>query len=149
MCGGYRCGDYGGAPMKFTVEAIALAYVPLGSSARAATAERLEYARYLGIEGEMAVRRVYDIGGTIDAKVAIEVAGRTRYPDGMNFFLRTLSEVKNTGYQAFTLQLRDDVAWAQQNGFTFFLYVRPGARLSGPLLEARAQRQVIILDIPF
>ena len=97
----------------------------------------------VGQAGEAAVREAVDIG----PKVAIDVAGRTRIPDGLANGV--LSEVKNVGSLSYTQQLRDFAQYAQQNGFRFDLYVRPGAQLSGPLLEARAAGQLNILPIPF
>ena len=99
----------------------------------------------LGKEGEAAVRSAYDIG----EKVAIQVGENARVPDGINRGLQTLSEVKNTAYQGWTSQLRDYSAYAQEQGWTFNLYIRPGARLSQPLLNARDAGIVNILDIPF
>ena len=50
-----------------------------------------------------------------------------------------VSEVKNVGYQAYTQQLKVSLAYAQQNGLQFDLFVRGGANptvLSGPLQDA-------------
>jgi hypothetical protein len=46
--------------------------------------------------------------------------------------------VKNVGYQHLSTQIQDYMAYAQQNGLKFNLYVRQGADtvLSGPLQEA-------------
>ncbi|MCP4305632.1 MAG: hypothetical protein GY788_12275 [bacterium] len=60
-----------------------------------------------------------------------------RIPDELN--ATVLGEVKNVGYQAYTQQLRDFAAYAQQEGLTFNLYVRGGVNptvLSGPLQTA-------------
>jgi RHS repeat-associated protein len=109
-----------------------------GSAARGATAA----ARQLGRAGEAAVRAAHDIGPS----QAIKIGGRTRFPDGLTS--TTLSEVKNVQSLSYTSQLRDYAAFARQEGLTFNLYVRPGAQLSQPLLDARAGR-VNILEIPF
>jgi RHS repeat-associated protein len=61
-----------------------------------------------------------------------------RTPDGLNRVARTIDEVKNVGYQARTNQIRDNIAFAQQQGFTFNLHIRSTTRLSGPL-----QREVV------
>jgi hypothetical protein len=79
--------------------------------------------------------------------VAIKVAERTRIPDGLTSTV--LSEVKNVKSMSFTQQLRDFASYASQNGLRFDLFVRPGAGLSGPLLDARAAGAVNILEIPF
>jgi RHS repeat-associated protein len=96
-----------------------------------------------GQAGEAAVRSSFDIG----PKVSIEVAGRTRVPDGL--MPGVLSEVKNVQSQSLTHQLRDYIQYAGQNSSRVDLYVRPGAQLSRPLLDARAAGQIRITDIPF
>lgn len=99
-------------------------------------------AAQLGRAGEAAVRAVYNIG----PKTPIQVFGRLRIPDGLT---RTvLSEVKNVGYQAYTRQLRDYSAYARLTGRSFHLYVRAGATLSKPLLEAARQGHIRLLEIP-
>src|SRR5262249_2668888 len=45
-----------------------------------------------------------------------------RKPDGLN--AAVIQEVKNVAYQALTNQLKDSLAWAQQKGLTFELFVR-------------------------
>ncbi|WP_040598244.1 putative toxin [Patulibacter medicamentivorans] len=96
----------------------------------------------LGQAGEDAVRAAYDIG----PKARITVGGRGRIPDGLTRV--TLSEVKNTASLSYTRQLRDFEQYARQTGRTFDLFVRPGARLSGPLLDARAAGRINIREIP-
>jgi RHS repeat-associated protein len=96
-----------------------------------------------GQAGEAAVRAAVDIG----PKTAINIAGRTRIPDGLTNTV--LSEVKNVKSLSFTQQLRDFSQYAGQKGLQFNLYVRPGAQLSGPLLDAEASGALNILEIPF
>jgi RHS repeat-associated protein len=99
-------------------------------------------ATRIGEAGEAAVRAAYNIG----PKEAIEIAGRTRFPDGLT---RTvLSEVKNTASVRYTQQLRDFAEYARAKGLRFDLYVRPGAELSGPLRAAEAAGDIRILEIP-
>ena len=88
----------------------------------------------LGQAGEDTVRGAYDIG----PKATIEINGRTRSLDGLNS--DAVTEVKNVGYQAYTQQLKDSLAYAEQEGRYFDLYVRSGGgtRLSGPLEDAIA-----------
>ena len=62
--------------------------------------------------------------------------GSDRIPDYLNQLTRTMAEVKNVRYQAYTSQLRDYVAIAKDKGFRFVLMVRPETTLSGPLKEA-------------
>lgn len=47
-----------------------------------------------------------------------------------------VTEVKNVKYQGWTLQLKDDLYYATQHGLDFDLFVRPGCRLSKPLMNA-------------
>ena len=96
-----------------------------------------------GQAGEAAVRAAANIG----PKTAIDVAGRTRIPDGL--LPGILSEVKNITLLSYTQQLRDLTQFSLDKGLRFDLYVRPGAQLSGPLLDARAQGLINILEIPF
>jgi RHS repeat-associated protein len=86
----------------------------------------------VGQAGEEAVREVYDIGN----KTGFNAGGKNRIADGLNRALKTVSEVKNTATQAFTRQLRDYTAYAQQEGMRFDLYVRESTKLSGPLKDA-------------
>jgi hypothetical protein len=66
----------------------------------------------------------------------ININGRARIPDEVND--TTIGAVKNVGYQHLSTQIQDYMAYAQQNGLKFNLYVRQGADtvLSGPLQEA-------------
>ena len=100
-------------------------------------------ARWLGAQGESAVRAVNDIG----PKTPIDVNGRMRIPDGLT--PDVLSEVKNVAYQSYTLQLRDFANFAQQNQLQFNLYIRPDTSLSGPLFDAYQNGVLNILKIPF
>jgi len=93
----------------------------------------------LGKAGEKAV-------GLTGAKKRILVNGRTRIPDGLS--RTTLTEVKNTASQSFTRQLRDFADFAKKNNIDFELFVRPGAKLSGPLQEAVKRGDIILRQIP-
>jgi hypothetical protein len=59
-----------------------------------------------------------------------------------------LTEVKNVASLSYTRQIRDFDQYAQQMGRSFDLFVRRGARLSGPLLDARAAGRINIWEIP-
>jgi hypothetical protein len=96
----------------------------------------------VGQAGEDAVRAANDIG----PKVIIDVAGRTRIPDGLT--PTVLSEVKNVQSLSYTQQLRDFAAYAQQTGRQFDLYVRPDTRLSGPLQDAVRRGDINLRIIP-
>ncbi|RLB52787.1 MAG: hypothetical protein DRJ42_13790 [Deltaproteobacteria bacterium] len=96
----------------------------------------------VGQAGENAVRGVHNIG----PQTSIRVSGRGRRPDGLTDDV--LSEVKNTRSLSFTRQLRDFADFAEQTGRRFDLFVRPGARLSGPLRRARDAGRINIREIP-
>ncbi len=96
-----------------------------------------------GQAGERAVRAVHAIGDK--AKVAIN--GRNRIPDGVT--TRAVSEVKNVKSLSYTRQLQDSADLAHLTGRRFDLYVRPGARLSGPLKQAVMSRAIRLRLIPF
>lgn len=96
----------------------------------------------MGQAGEAAVRAAVDVG----PKTVIQIAGRTRIPDGLTSTV--LSEVKNAAYVPYSQQLRDFATFARQTGRRFELYVRPGADIAQPLLDARAQGIVNIIPIP-
>jgi RHS repeat-associated protein len=109
----------------------------------------LKSAYQLGLEGEAAVRAVYDIG----PKISIKVGYRRLTPDGLIPGV-SLSEVKNSGYQGFTTQLRGYGTYVQQESVRFNLYVRgPNApegmtRLSGPLQEEIRKARINLIFIP-
>jgi RHS repeat-associated protein len=110
---------------------------PWGENSMAASSNEL------GDAGESAVRGSYDIG----PKKTIDIGGRNIVPDGIT--PSTLSEVKNVGYHAYTLQLRGYFAYANATGRIFYLYLRPGATLAGPLQAAIEAGDIIPIDIPF
>ncbi|QEQ75976.1 hypothetical protein C2859_18195 [Xanthomonas citri pv. glycines] len=95
----------------------------------------------VGQAGESAVRAVVDIG----SKMAFEVRGTTRIPDGVTDSV--ISEVKNVKYQGYTSQIRDYAEIAKQTGRDFNLYVRSDTKISGPLREAAKRGDVKICVI--
>ena len=60
-------------------------------------------------------------------------SGKNRIPDGLNHQTKTISEVKNVQNLSLTSQIKDDIAYAQDAGYTFELWTRPDTRISGPL----------------
>ena len=118
------CGLYEGIGAAYDENASGYRFAARGAARGGAGVVRV------GQAGEAAVRSVADIG----PKVAIDVAGRTRIPDGLTSTV--LSEVKNVGSLSYTQQLRDFAAYASANGLRFDLWVRPTTRMSGPLLDA-------------
>jgi hypothetical protein len=80
-----------------------------------------------------------------------ELTGTASYrtPDILNHAAQEIGEVKNVAYQSLTSQLRDDIAYAQANGYTFNLYVRGSTEISGPLQTAANNGLVnIIRSLP-
>jgi hypothetical protein len=58
-------------------------------------------------------------------------------PDVLDETAQVIGEVKNTNLRLYLSgQMKDDIAFAQANGYTFNLYVRAGATFSGPLQNA-------------
>lgn len=70
-------------------------------------------------------------------------------PDGINHAAQTVNEVKNVQRLDFTQQLRDMLAWSQQEGYTFVLYVRRNAQLSRNLLAAEEAGLLRIVRVDF
>lgn len=95
-----------------------------------------------GQMGEAAVRSTVDIG----QKVAIQVAGRVRIPDGL--LNKVMTEIKNVGSLSYTQQLRDFVNYASQHGLRFDLWVRSNSQLSGPLVQEVANGVINLRTIP-
>ncbi len=99
--------------------------------ARVITAgERMAQIASKGRRGEEAARRMADIG----KKVAIEVNGRTRIPDGIVEAV-SLNEVKNVSKQGLTAQLRDYLQFAQENKLQFNLYTNEETKIAQPLQD--------------
>ena len=73
--------------------------------------------------------------------IRIPISGTLRFPDRLT--VETIEEVKNVQYQALTRQIRDYLAYAQVNGLTFILHVRPETKYSGPLEDLIDARKII------
>jgi hypothetical protein len=78
--------------------------------------------------------------------IKIPESGVTRYPDRLT--QETIEEVKNVKYLAFTQQLRDYLAHAQNNDLTFILHARPDTTYSGPLRQLIDAGQIELRYIP-
>lgn len=132
------------APVAQAVAPIAQAAAPVAQAVGAAGGAARGGAGIVrvGQAGEAAVRSVANIG----PKVSINVAGRTRIPDGLTSSV--LTEVKNVSSLSFTQQLRDFAAHASANGLEFDLWVRPTTRLSGTLLQETANGAINLRYIP-
>ncbi len=81
-------------------------------------------------------------GATAPRRRIICPSGKGRYPDIYDEGAKLIGEVKNVNHLSNTAQLRDYVAFARQNNFTFRLIVRKGVypfskgtTFSGPLQE--------------
>jgi hypothetical protein len=88
------------------------------------------------------------LAGITGNKTKIFVNGRWRIPDGLSDDV--LTEVKNVANLSYSRQLRDFADFAKANAKVFELYVRPngGTTLSGPLLDAIRNGDIILKFIP-
>jgi len=113
-----------------------------GDAAKLARIAKWAEIRRVGNLGETAVRKLEDIG----EKVRIPIPGTDHYriADGLNLKTNTLTEVKNLQSVSLTEQILDNITYAKAEGLTFQLYVRQGADLSGPLLEAVADGRIVL-----
>jgi hypothetical protein len=78
--------------------------------------------------------------------IKISESGVTRYPDRLTE--KTIEEVKNVKYLAFTQQLRDYLVHALDNDLTFILHARPETTYSGPLRQLIDADQIKLKFIP-
>jgi Restriction endonuclease fold toxin 7 len=78
--------------------------------------------------------------------IQIPESGVIRYPDRLTE--KTIEEVKNVKYLAFTQQLRDYLAHAIDNDLTFILHARPETTYSGPLRQLIDADQIKLKLIP-
>ena len=99
----------------------------------------------IGQAGDDAVRGAFDIG----PKQTVSVNGRTRILDGLTE--DAVTEVKNVRSLSLTLQIRDNIDFAAQNGLRLDTFVRADTRLSGPLADAIASSDgaIRLREIPF
>ncbi len=106
------CVVWGLIELGLITNEIATADVPMigGGLGGAVARSTTRMAGQIGREGEAAVRASCDIG----SKETLTINGRTRIPDGVT--KDVLSEVKNVSRQSATRQIRDYVAYAEENG---------------------------------
>ncbi len=91
------------------------------------------------------------LAGLTGNKTKILVNGRGRIPDGLDEAAKRLIEVKNVKHLSFTRQLRDYVDFANQEKYTFELFVPENTAkfgLSGPLRAAIERGDIILKIIP-
>jgi hypothetical protein len=63
----------------------------------------------------------------------IQINDRTRIPDELDEKAGIIGEVKNVQYQYLSTQIRDDLAYAEEKGYTFYLYINQNTQLSRQL----------------
>jgi hypothetical protein len=76
----------------------------------------------------------------------ITSSGTWRFPDRVTE--KTIEDVKNVRYLAFTQQLMDYLEHAQENNLSFILHVRPDTRYSGTLQNLIDAGQIELRYIP-
>ena len=84
--------------------------------------------------------------GMTGSKVGIKVAGKTRFPDRLNFEMGILEEAKNVKHLNYTSQLRDYLNFSQSKNLDFILYTRKRTTFSKPL-EKLIKDKIIIHKI--
>lgn len=84
--------------------------------------------------------------GMSSSKTAINIDGRTRFPDRLANGL--LEESKNVKHLNFTGQLRDYLNYSQQNGLDFMLHTRPSTTFSKPLQKLIDQKIILHNPVP-
>jgi len=100
---------------------LALSAVVVASNRIAGLRFEAEVARTLGL-----IRNI----GSPQFRIAAPstLSGHARIPDIVNHGMRMIGEIKSSMHSVpFTPQIRDMAMWAQQNGYTFVMYVRQGA----------------------
>ena len=74
---------------------------------------------------------------------SVSKPGSNRIPDIFSHTSKTIGDVKNTNYQAFTSQLRDIYAHAQKLSYTFQLIVDQRTIVSSTLKQLGDQIEII------
>ena len=111
--------------------------VAAGGASTTSQAEKMATVRAVGKAGEVA-------SGIIKNKESIIVNGRTRIPDGLDYGLKLLQEVKNVAALSYTSQMRDFVTYSQQRGLSMELFVRQNTNFTYPMLKAIVQNNINI-----
>ena len=113
--------------------------LPVPGDSRAVGA-LLRAARKRGLEAEARA-------GIIKNTKYITVGGRRRLPDELLDDKKILTEVKDANYVYYSSQLRDYARYSKENGYTFQLVVKEDAKLSEPLLEAIANKEIALCRV--
>jgi hypothetical protein len=108
--------------------------------------DRAALLRLNGQLGQLGEEAVGIPANAPKASIKISESGLTRYPDRLTG--TTIEEVKNVKYLAFTQQLRDYLAHAENNDLTFILHARPETTYSGPLQQLIDAGQIKLRYIP-
>lgn len=130
-----RGGAKGGVVVAKAVDASADAAHGAAVAAKAAPPSRTAAARALGAEGEEAAGIIKNT----ERIAAPSGKVKHRVPDELNHGAGRIGEVKNVEYLSLSSQLRDFIAFAQQNSYQMVLYVRETTKLSKPLQEMERQ----------
>ncbi|MCI7223121.1 putative toxin [Fusobacterium sp.] len=103
---------------------------------------KLEEARVKGKQGEL------DAGIDLNVKKetipSLTKTAEYRVPDELLKDQKFMREIKNVKKQSYTNQIKDMNLWAEQNGYTFQLEVRPNTRLTKPLLKEIENGNIIL-----
>jgi RHS repeat-associated protein len=86
--------------------------------------------------------------GMTGTKTAINVGGRTRFPDRLDLLSGVLEESKNVKHLNFTSQLRDYLNYSQSNGLKMILHTRPTTTFSKPLQKLINNGTIIQNKVP-
>jgi hypothetical protein len=94
--------------------------------------EQLEANKLAGKVGEEAA----GISGKKSAIESLTKTAERRIPDAIDHAEKSLTEVKNKAKVYLTNQMKDFIAYAKKNDYTFNLVTKKGAELSKPLMKA-------------
>jgi hypothetical protein len=104
------------------------------------TNEGMAATRALGQAGETAAGIIKNT----DRIPSLTGTANYRIPDQLLRSQQLISEVKNVSHLSFTSQIKDYMAFAQQEGYTFELWVRGSTTFSKPLQEVIDRGQVLL-----
>ncbi|HBF33267.1 TPA: hypothetical protein DDW35_01760 [Candidatus Sumerlaeota bacterium] len=105
-------------------------------------------AKELGDAGEKAVADAENLTKNTTHITSPSDPTKDRIPDFLDTKAGTIGEVKNVKTLSLTAQIRDDIAYAQQNGYTFTLWTRSSTVMTGPLKKAIANGDIVHKFIP-
>ena len=106
-------------------------------------------ARFLGNWFENQVSDVLGLAKNTQFILNGTVSGSSRIPDFVDQANKIIYEAKNVSAQTYSSQINDMTQWAEQNGYTFELYVREGAYISPSLQRAVQNGLLTINELPF